>query len=100
MERKMKITNNNQFAQLVLELEKNPALAKGFSKGTVPNNFKSQWQDIANAINALGPPLRDGEGWQKVWRDLKCKVKRKLVHNKQECRATGGGSYKQLVLSP
>ncbi|XP_067637471.1 t-SNARE domain-containing protein 1-like [Eurosta solidaginis] len=100
MDKKIKITNSNQFAQLVLELEKNPALATGFSKGTVPNNFKAQWQDIAIAINALGPPLRDGEGWQKVWRDLKCKVKRKLVQNKQECRATGGGRYRQLVLSP
>lgn len=35
-----------------------------------------------------------------VWRDLKKDLKRKLVTNKAECRATGGGIFKQLTLSP
>ena len=33
-------------------------------------------------------------------RDFKCKLKRKLTHNKAEVNATGGGIYKQLQLSP
>lgn len=36
----------------------------------------------------------------KVWRDLKFKVKKKLVTNKAECTSTGGGIYKQHILSP
>lgn len=117
----MKITNNEQFQKLVEELEKNPSLAKGFKKGTVPTNFKQQWENIASILNASGPPSRDGDGWQKVtnihisvffcrliksnifvkvWRDLKFKVKRKIVKNKSEMRATGGGINKYVILSP
>lgn len=62
----MKITNNEQFQKLVEELEKNPSLAKGFKKGTVPTNFNQLWENIASILNAFGPPRRDGDGWQKV----------------------------------
>lgn len=34
-----------------------------------------------------------------MWRDFKCKLKKKLTHNKAEINATGGGTYKQLPLS-
>lgn len=63
---KMKISNVQQFETLVAELEKNPTLAKGFRRGTTPANFKLQWDDLSIKLNALGPPLRDGDGWQKV----------------------------------
>uniref|UniRef100_A0A1I8N660 Regulatory protein zeste n=1 Tax=Musca domestica TaxID=7370 RepID=A0A1I8N660_MUSDO len=97
---KIKITNTNQFNKLVEELEKNPILAKGFRKGTVPKDFKEQWESVSKVLNALGPPTRSCDGWQKVWRDLKCKVNRKLVNNKAECTATEGEIFKQLTLSP
>lgn len=63
---KIKITNQRQFEQLVEELQKNPSLARGFQKGTVPNNLNEQWESIATVLNSLGPPLRSGAGWQKV----------------------------------
>lgn len=63
---KMKITNSSQFEKLVDELKKNPSLARGFRRGTVPNDFKEQWERIATALNDLGPPNRTGDGWQKV----------------------------------
>ncbi|XP_017483658.1 PREDICTED: uncharacterized protein LOC108372472 isoform X2 [Rhagoletis zephyria] len=96
----MKITSAEQFETLIAELEKSPCLAKGFQKGTAPANFKQQWEAISSKLNALGPPLRDSDGWQKVWRDYKFKVKKKLIKNKAECNATGGGMYKQLTLCP
>ncbi|XP_017470685.1 PREDICTED: uncharacterized protein LOC108362279 isoform X1 [Rhagoletis zephyria] len=96
----MKITSAEQFETLIAELEKSPCLAKGFQKGTAPANFKQQWETISSKLNALGPPLRDSDGWQKVWRDYKFKVKKKLIKNKAECNATGGGMYKQLTLCP
>lgn len=63
---KIKITNKRQFEKLVEELEKNPPLARGFQKGTVPNNFNEQWESIATVVNSLGPPIRSAGGWQKV----------------------------------
>lgn len=63
---KMKITSTKQFEILVAELEKNPRLAKGFSKSHVPANFKSDWEAIATKLNASGPPVRDTDGWQRV----------------------------------
>lgn len=35
-----------------------------------------------------------------IWRDLKFKVKKQVVTNKVECKATGGSIFKQLILSP
>lgn len=66
MTSRMKISSAKQFETLVAELEKNPSLAKGFRRGTVPSNFKGQWEEIANKLNSFGPPLRDSDGWQKV----------------------------------
>lgn len=96
----MKITTVQQFEMLVAEMEKDPAYAKGFRKGIKPLNFEGFWNNIAEKINPFGPPVRDGDGWHKVWKDLKFKVKKKLVNNKTEARATGGGAYKQVPLSP
>lgn len=56
------ITNANQFEKLVEELEKNPFLARGFRRGTVPNDFKEQRESVATALNALGSPrVMDGK---------------------------------------
>ncbi|XP_017469661.1 PREDICTED: uncharacterized protein LOC108361537 [Rhagoletis zephyria] len=96
----MKITTVQQFEVLVSEMEKNPAYAKGFRKGIKPLNFNSFWNVVAEKVNPFGPPVRDGEGWHKVWKDLKFKVKKKLVNNKTEARATGGGANRQMQLSP
>ena len=63
---KIKITNSIQFEKLVEELQKNPSLAKGFRRGTSPSNFKQEWNDLTKVLNALGPPRRLGDGWQKV----------------------------------
>lgn len=56
MEKEKKITNSIQFNKLVEEMEKNPPLAKGFQKGSLPSDFKEQWEGIATILNALGPP--------------------------------------------
>ena len=40
--------------------------AKGFDRRTVANNFKEQWNELSIVLNALGPPRRLGDGWQKV----------------------------------
>lgn len=80
-------------------LQQNPNLARGFNNGPNKINVKEEWNKIGAKINVLGPPTRSGEGWMKVWSDYKFKLRKKLAHNKRECFATGGGSYKQHVLS-
>lgn len=63
---KIKITNKCQFEKLVQELEKHPSLARGFRRGIAPTNFKEEWESISTVLNSLGPPIRTGDGWQKV----------------------------------
>lgn len=67
-----KITNGTQFDCLIKELGKNPSLAKGFSRGSLPSNFKKNWEDITTKLNAFGPPARDSDGWQKVRNNSIC----------------------------
>ncbi|XP_073844977.1 uncharacterized protein [Musca autumnalis] len=70
------------------------------TKVTTKKQFDTMVQILQNNPNlARGPPVRTGEGWMKVWADYKFKLRKKLVHNKAECRATGGGSFKQYILT-
>ncbi|XP_017470296.1 PREDICTED: uncharacterized protein LOC108361987, partial [Rhagoletis zephyria] len=100
MEKNLKITNFNQFETLVKYMEDNPSFARGFNKGVHKIDVKQKWNSLALTLNSIGPPTRDGAGWQKVWIDLKGKVKKKIVHNKREVNATGGGVFNQQSLSP
>lgn len=67
MEKKIKITTLKQFETLIAELENKPSLAKGFHRSSTPKNFKKEWEEITTKLNSMGPPIRDSEGWQKVW---------------------------------
>ncbi|XP_055632496.1 uncharacterized protein LOC129772976 [Toxorhynchites rutilus septentrionalis] len=88
-------TTKKQFERLVQLLEKNPDIAKGFMRG----NSGPFWNDCAAELNSLGPSIRDGSGWKKVWADYKSALKRKLSHNKREQWATGGGPNRTIHLS-
>ncbi|XP_036328982.1 uncharacterized protein LOC118741200 isoform X3 [Rhagoletis pomonella] len=100
LDKKLKITNGQQFELLVAEIEKNPSMVKGCQRGVNPTAFNQQWEDITNLLNAHGPPLRDSDGWQRVWRDLKFKVKKKFVKYKLECSTRGGRRKGKLLLNP
>lgn len=80
-------------------LEANPNLARAYHSGLHKVNTKEEWAKIAIELNSIGPPMRQGTEWMKVWADFKCNLKKKLLHNKAECRATGGGPHKQFVLT-
>lgn len=85
---------------MVQLLEANPNLARAYHSGLQKVNTKEEWAKIANELNSIGPPIRQGTEWMKVWADFKCNLKKKLLHNKAECRATGGGPHKQFTLTP
>ncbi|XP_055629105.1 uncharacterized protein LOC129770351 [Toxorhynchites rutilus septentrionalis] len=74
---KNKTTTKKRFERMVLLLEQEPDIAKGFSRG----NSGPFWDNLAAKVNSLGPPIRDGTGWEKVWADYKSGLKRKLAHN-------------------
>lgn len=80
-------------------MTKNPNLAKGYHKNEEKVVIKEQWNTIKDKLNSIGPPSRDSEGWMKVWADMKTSVKKKLVFNKQQNCATGGGPFRQKALT-
>ncbi|XP_053667879.1 uncharacterized protein LOC128718244 [Anopheles marshallii] len=67
-------------------LEGVPDIARAMSKG----DQTKFWEDMAEHLNALGPPIRSGATWKRVWFDYKCAVKKKLRANKASLLATGG----------
>ncbi|XP_073819964.1 uncharacterized protein isoform X1 [Musca autumnalis] len=99
LNKRTKVTTKKQFDTMVQILQNNPNLARGYSNGIKKISVKEEWNKISTKLNILGPPVRTGKGWMKVWADYKFKLRKKLVHNKAECRATGGGSFKQYILT-
>uniref|UniRef100_A0A182T516 Regulatory protein zeste n=1 Tax=Anopheles maculatus TaxID=74869 RepID=A0A182T516_9DIPT len=76
-------------------LETVPDIARGLFKG----DQTQFWNEMAEHLNALGPPMRSGTTWKRVWFDYKCAVKKKLRANKTSLLATGGGPFNQKVLN-
>ncbi|XP_062538726.1 uncharacterized protein LOC134206998 [Armigeres subalbatus] len=90
-----KRTNVRQFARLVSFMEEHPELARGGRFSDCRESVSSLWATIQAALNSLGPPTRSVAAWQKVWNDKKLQIKKKLQHNQNEVRATGGGRNTQ-----
>lgn len=82
-------------------MERHPSLAKGYNTtadGRI--SAKSLWTEISTQLNSHGPPLRNAEGWKKVWADYKFNIKKKLKLNKLSISGTGGGPSRLQVFSP
>ncbi|XP_035788004.1 uncharacterized protein LOC118464646 [Anopheles albimanus] len=98
---KMKKTVPKQFEKLVELMKANQNFAKGFHGfGESKSNVKVKWEEFAEELNALGPPMRTGSEWQRVWLDMKMKVKKIVAENKRQLQATGGGPYSVKTLTP
>uniref|UniRef100_A0A0K8U023 Regulatory protein zeste n=1 Tax=Bactrocera latifrons TaxID=174628 RepID=A0A0K8U023_BACLA len=88
---------------MVQLMERNPDLARGFAPfGPTKKNRMKLWEGIASELNNIGPPIRSGSEWNKVWLDYKLKLKRKIADNRKEIAATGGigWSYTQRSVTP
>ncbi|XP_036329205.1 uncharacterized protein LOC118741363 [Rhagoletis pomonella] len=97
----MKKTNAREFGKMVQMMREHPDVARGLGAfGSNKKDTAELWKQLSVQLNALGPPVRDGRGWNKVWLDYKLKLKRKIALNRSESIATGGGPYRQLTLSP
>ncbi|XP_043063792.1 uncharacterized protein LOC108101356 [Drosophila ficusphila] len=85
--------------EIILDFMKDkPDLARGFVKGDRVA-AEAKWADLAGALNAIGPPIKDVAGWKKVWCDWKSNIRKKIAKNKAEARATGGGPYSQQIVT-
>lgn len=63
----VKKTTSTQFEVLVRELEAKPNLARGAPVfGADKLSFDVQWNEVANKLNAYGPPKRSMVEWKKV----------------------------------
>ncbi|XP_046802861.1 uncharacterized protein LOC124418933 [Lucilia cuprina] len=80
-------------------MEKHPGLAKGFLKGDKVKQ-EQLWIDLANQLNACGPPSRDVANWKKTWCDWRRSIKTRLAENKSSLKKTGGGQFQQHFVSP
>ncbi|XP_065081772.1 uncharacterized protein LOC135704225 [Ochlerotatus camptorhynchus] len=102
--KRIRVTNQKQFAFLVDRMEAHPSVARGqkFCEAAAMDRQKyhALWTDFSGRLNSLGPPTRDVKGWQKVWTDYKNTIKQKLSYNNRETIATGGGPNTMKVLSP
>ncbi|XP_062127148.1 uncharacterized protein LOC133839559 [Drosophila sulfurigaster albostrigata] len=79
-------------------MQDNESMARGFAKGDRVA-AEAKWSELAGALNAIGPPIKDVAGWKKVWCDWKANIRKKIAQNKAEVRATGGGPYCQQPLT-
>ncbi|XP_050339141.1 uncharacterized protein LOC126765576 [Bactrocera neohumeralis] len=75
-------------------LQQKPKMAQGFTK-CPKEEVAAFWNNMAQELNSVGPPIKDISSSKKVWLDWKAYIKRKLVENKKEQSATGGGRYRQ-----
>ncbi|XP_039968635.1 uncharacterized protein LOC120780422 [Bactrocera tryoni] len=75
-------------------LQQKPEMAQSFTK-CPKEEVAAFWNNMAQELNSVGPPIKDISSWKKVWLDWKAYIKRKLVENKKEQSATGGGRNRQ-----
>ncbi|XP_017468750.1 PREDICTED: uncharacterized protein LOC108360819 isoform X2 [Rhagoletis zephyria] len=88
------VTTRQQYSCLLEMLNGKPDIAQGFTRYS-KEEVTSFWENVAKEPNSIGPPIKDVSTWKKVWCDWKCYVKRKLMENKREQTATGGGRNRQ-----
>ncbi|XP_017478077.1 PREDICTED: uncharacterized protein LOC108367887 isoform X2 [Rhagoletis zephyria] len=86
MERTTKRTTTQQFQKLVAIMENNPDVARGMgSFGSTKKSRAELWEKFATELNAIGPPMRNGREWNKVWLDYKLKLKKKCDKPTRNC---------------
>uniref|UniRef100_A0AAG5CWM7 Regulatory protein zeste n=1 Tax=Anopheles atroparvus TaxID=41427 RepID=A0AAG5CWM7_ANOAO len=68
-----------QHRKLIDMLEQNPELANGSKRHTF-----SFWQQVASALNSLGPPTKTAMEWKRAWMEKKYATKRKLAEYKKQ----------------
>ncbi|KAL4721694.1 hypothetical protein ACJJTC_001374 [Scirpophaga incertulas] len=81
-----------------MEQHKDLALGRVRSKEARPL-AKRLWDECSNILNPEGP-ARSGKEWAKVWNDMKCRIKQKIIASNSSLHGTGGGPSTIVPLTP
>ncbi|KAL0881366.1 hypothetical protein ABMA27_001243 [Loxostege sticticalis] len=99
MESTRRVTTLRQLEILVEFLREHPDLALGRLRTKEARATSSRlWGEITESLNTEGP-ARSSKEWTKVWNDLKCKVRGKLVAINASQHGAGGGPNTGVTLS-
>ncbi|XP_069364388.1 uncharacterized protein [Maniola hyperantus] len=80
-----------QIESLLEYLERNPSLAKGFSKVPCARDAaRRSWEALALQLNSLGGCVKTSKQWIKYWADKKSAVKKKGALRYRARNKTGG----------
>ena len=92
--------NREQQEMLCQYMRDHHNLARNFlPTANARKKANDHWLNIANMLNASGPPVKDVKTWKKTWADLRYGVKKKMANNKQSINGTGGGPYSAVQLT-
>ncbi|CAK1597958.1 unnamed protein product [Parnassius mnemosyne] len=81
-----------QIHALLNFLERNPSLAKGFSKvPSARDTARKSWEKLALQLNSSGDCVNTWKQWTKYWADKKSAVKKKGALRFRTRNKTGGG---------
>ncbi|XP_072385943.1 uncharacterized protein [Diabrotica undecimpunctata] len=85
---------------MVAFLEDHPDFAKGKLLGhDGKGRKKAMWEILSTQLNGVNGPKKNSQKWQRVWIDLKNKVKKKASAIKNSMTQTGGGPPLKGILS-
>ncbi|XP_067622007.1 uncharacterized protein [Eurosta solidaginis] len=94
-----KTTTQLQYETLAYLMTTKRDIAQGLTRRP-KEEVQAFLEEVARALNALGPPSKDGNTWRKVWTDWKCYIKRKLSRKRIERMGTGGGPGRIQHITP
>ncbi|XP_049866807.1 uncharacterized protein LOC126367356 isoform X1 [Pectinophora gossypiella] len=81
-----------QIEAMIDFLERNPDLAKGFSKTlNARERSRRHWEVLSERLNSMGGTIKTYKQWTKYWSDKKSAVKKKVAAQAAARRRTGGG---------
>ncbi|XP_050503602.1 uncharacterized protein LOC126882661 isoform X2 [Diabrotica virgifera virgifera] len=85
---------------MVAFMEDNPDFAKGKLLGHHVKEIRTgMWEVLSTQLNSISGPKKTSQKWQRVWIDLKNKVKKKASTIKSSLAQTGGGPPLKVVLT-
>ncbi|XP_059045647.1 protein ovarian tumor locus-like [Achroia grisella] len=89
-----------QIDALLLFLEQNRSLAKGFPKvPSARDKARKKWQEVSPSLNNLGGSMKTWKQWTKYWADKKSAVKKKAILRSEERRNSEAGTEEVVELT-
>ncbi|XP_018563682.1 uncharacterized protein LOC111691300 isoform X2 [Anoplophora glabripennis] len=95
----MRVTAEHWKAFLDLAEENSELITNRFNGANGRLKINELWKKTTNILNSLGYGSKSTEEWRRALTDWKCKTKAKWSKVHKEMVKTGGGEYKNIMLS-